>query len=80
MLLEANKQLTSTRGEGEMRKNFSLFAASLLLVAMTIVTAQAKTETATFQISDPVTVAGVVLEKGNYTFKFDDNNKPTDDS
>jgi len=55
-----------------MRKYFGLFAASLLLVAITIVSAQAKTESATFQISDPVAVAGVVLEKGNYTFKFDD--------
>jgi hypothetical protein len=55
-----------------MRKYFSLFAASLLLAAITIVSAQAKTETATFQISDPVTVGGVVLEKGHYTFKFND--------
>jgi len=55
-----------------MRKFFGAFLASFLLVALTIISVSAKGETATFQINEPVTVGSVVLDKGKYTFKFDD--------
>jgi hypothetical protein len=57
-----------------MRKFFGALVTSLMLVALTIVSvsAKAKAESATFQISEPVTVGGVVLDKGRYTFKFNE--------
>ena len=55
-----------------MRKFFGTFLASMLLAALTVISVSAKSESATLEVIEPTSVGGVVLDKGHYTFKFDE--------
>ena len=55
-----------------MKKFLGTFLASLILAALTVISVSAKSESATLEVIEPTTVGGVVLDKGHYTFKFDD--------
>lgn len=55
-----------------MKKFLGTFLASMILAALTVISVSAKAESATLEVIEPTSVGGVVLDKGHYTFKFDE--------